>query len=1523
VNGVFRSHDTSAGATLWSKDFTWDWSGYSMNRTVACAGKAAFFISVPSVGTGPQLVKVDLTTKAILWSVSQNSITGTPAVGTSSVFALAGSNIVEFDRTTGVLVRTYVTGGPNTLVTQPILTADTLVAASSSHTYLFNYGTTSPRQTIPFGGEISVASKSVFIASSNGTIRRYGTLDADNPVPVATPATVATLEDTPLTITLAGIDASPLQFLVNTLPTQGALFQTLDGVTPGAAITKVPMLVTNAQGRVIYRPATNTNGPGIGNFTFRAHDGNAPSASAAITVNVTAVNDAPVAINDIVAIRPGESLTAYLPQLNDRDPDGENLTVVSFTQPDQGSVTAAANGGIHFTPAGSFVSGSTSFQYTIRDAGLVTAKAMVTLQLTGPTGLDWPTLGVGPDHTSFQPVLIGTATLSESWASKPGSSARQVAVAGDRVFVSSYSTGAALIALDASTGGETWRKSYAGTSSINPTTWHGGSVIYQVQDGPSQTSHVVALNGADGSQQWSSIFYQQWENYLAPAVDDTGVYITGGSYGGIYGYERDTGGQRFFQSLDQYDEWTPSLHNGGLYSFVKGIFRSHSRSTGAIQWSRTFAWDWAGYDMKRTTACANNTAFFINDTDSQGYPKPRDLISLDLTTQQVRWTASNFAFSGTPALAHGNVYAYASSTTVEAYDQATGALIAVYTAPANAALSGQPIITADTVIACGSTQTFLFNLQTRVLRQTLPAGGYASVAGRCVYVASSDGTVRCYQSPDALNPAPAVASTSVTTAEDTPVTVNLAATDSGNSTFKFVITQMPARGQLYQVAATGGMGALISNVPALVSDPQGRLTYLPPPNQNGSSLGSFGFKASDGNSLSSAALLTIHVTPVNDPPVARADYAQVRPGDILSPLLVKANDGDVDGDSLTITSFTQPPAGVVALNTDGTLRFESSGSISSGTHTFTYTIADAVGVTATASVSVTYGESAGGEWSTFGNGPDHSGFSSAPVNRSALTQRWVYNTSAGSRQVAVAEGKVFVSTIQSSLPVLVALNEKTGALVWSRQLQTVDNGYGTSINSPSFYNGRLYVQCGQQSSAQLVSVNSADGVKEWGKPVTCQWSSYMAPAVSDLGVFINGGTYGGMYGFELDGTQKFFVSLAQVDQWTPSLHQGSLYSLVRRTFRSHALSSGVASWTLNLNPDSSAYSMNRTAAFADGKAVLVDTADYYTSNTSLVCVDTATQQIVWRAAGTFAGTPAVSSGTVYVIDSSGKVQAYSIGDGSLQRTYTVGSTYNRPAHPAPVVTDELLFAPQTNSVLVFGRQDGVLLQTIPYGGEIAVADDQLIISTSDKVYAFGQARTITFSPAGGTFTSAQNITLTASDSSATIRYTTDGSAPNLGSPTVASGSSVLMNHTGKLRAITVKGSSISRVSEASYTITAPASGSAMAMSRSLLPAGGIESVAAADFDRDGQSDLAEAVAGTNPRDAGDVFHINHSSLTAEGTDLRISWPSKSGRSYRVQRSTDLQTWVDVTASIPGTGAEITKHLPAPASGACFLRVRVE
>lgn len=85
-----------------------------------------------------------------------------------------------------------------------------------------------------------------------------------------------------------------------------------------------------------------------------------------------------------------------------------------------------------------------------------------------------------------------------------------------------------------------------------------------------------------------------------------------------------------------------------------------------------------------------------------------------------------------------------------------------------------------------------------------------------------------------------------------------------------------------------------------------------------------------------------------------------------------------------------------------------------------------------------------------------------------------------------------------------------------------------------------------------------------------------------------------------------------------------------------------------------------------------------------------------------------------------------------------------------------------------------------------------------------------FSPAGGTYAAAQNVTITSGTSGATIRYTTNGSTPTSSSGTIYA-SPVAISSTTVLKAIAYNGVlTDSAVNSETYTITGTGSGDAVA-----------------------------------------------------------------------------------------------------------------
>jgi VCBS repeat-containing protein len=172
-----------------------------------------------------------------------------------------------------------------------------------------------------------------------------------------------------------------------------------------------------------------------------------------------------------------------------------------------------------------------------------------------------------------------------------------------------------------------------------------------------------------------------------------------------------------------------------------------------------------------------------------------------------------------------------------------------------------------------------------------------------------------------INDAPVAEDQNVTTAEDTAKDINLVATDIDGDELTYAIVDEPSHG-----------GVVLEGSVA---------TYTPDPDFNGED--SFTFTATDGTLISDMAVVTITVTPVNDAPVAVDDGYTTNEDEVLTVFVAEgllANDSDVDGDTITVDSYTVAPQhGTIILNADGSFTYTPDDNFF-GTDSFVYKIID-------------------------------------------------------------------------------------------------------------------------------------------------------------------------------------------------------------------------------------------------------------------------------------------------------------------------------------------------------------------------------------------------------------------------------------------------------------------------------------------------------------------------------------------------------------------------------------------------------
>jgi uncharacterized protein YdeI (BOF family) len=177
--------------------------------------------------------------------------------------------------------------------------------------------------------------------------------------PVAENQAVETEEDTAVAIALVAsdVDGDPLSFRIQRLPVHGSL----RGTPPD----------------VSYVPDADYNGPD--EFEFAADDGKEGIDTGTVSIEVRPVDDVPVAADDEAMTDEGRVVDVAVLG-NDRDPDGDALRVVGFTQAANGSVVLNGDETIRYQAAVGFT-GPDGFAYTIADAGGATATATVSVQV--------------------------------------------------------------------------------------------------------------------------------------------------------------------------------------------------------------------------------------------------------------------------------------------------------------------------------------------------------------------------------------------------------------------------------------------------------------------------------------------------------------------------------------------------------------------------------------------------------------------------------------------------------------------------------------------------------------------------------------------------------------------------------------------------------------------------------------------------------------------------------------------------------------------------------------------------------------------------------------------------------------------------------------------------------------------------------------------------------------------------------------------------------------------------------------
>ncbi|WP_141347420.1 Ig-like domain-containing protein, partial [Vibrio inusitatus] len=192
-----------------------------------------------------------------------------------------------------------------------------------------------------------------------------------NDGPVAVDDSVATDEDTPVTIDVLAndtdIDGDKLTITEASVPADQGTVEIVDG-------------------KLVFTPAKDFNGDATISYTITDGD---KESSAEVAVAVAPQNDGPIAVDDSVATDEDTPVTIDVLS-NDTDIDGDKLTITAASVSAEQGTVEIVDGKLVFTPAKDF-NGDATISYTITDGDKESSAEVnvaVAPQNDGPIAVD-------------------------------------------------------------------------------------------------------------------------------------------------------------------------------------------------------------------------------------------------------------------------------------------------------------------------------------------------------------------------------------------------------------------------------------------------------------------------------------------------------------------------------------------------------------------------------------------------------------------------------------------------------------------------------------------------------------------------------------------------------------------------------------------------------------------------------------------------------------------------------------------------------------------------------------------------------------------------------------------------------------------------------------------------------------------------------------------------------------------------------------------------------------------------------
>ncbi|MBE1299966.1 MAG: tandem-95 repeat protein [Alteromonadaceae bacterium] len=722
-----------------------------------------------------------------------------------------------------------------------------------------------------------------------------------------------------------------------------------DDITVSVAISTEPengSVSLAEDGSFSYTPTDGFAGTDTFTYQLTKTPGGADTATVTITVNN--VNTAPTATEDNYSLDEDTVLTITAADgvlSNDDDLDGDTLLASLAEEPSSGSLQLSEDGSFTYTPNADFF-GSDTFTYQVSDGGPETSQAQVILTIS-PVN-DVP-LANDDSYTTNEDEILTISDVTLGLLANDSDADLSEDTRYTELSVS---------LLQAPDTGELSLQANGTFTYTPPLNFFGDiSFTYQVSDSAGETASASVTISVVNAQ---DLPIAEDDSY---AVDED-TTLTVSAEEGLLTNDSDPEGQALSVTstitlpangdvsinLDGSFSYTPNSDFNGADTFTYQVSDSAGgTATGNVSISINQIND-APVAVDDTVSVAESSSQTLtpldNDSDVDNDPLRIESASavngqLTFTETQINYTAPDTEGTDTVTYTISDGLLTASASIAIAV---TGVNDAPVANPDTATTDEDTTVTIDVLAndtdEDGDTLTISSASATsgsvEIIGNQLSYSPTANFNGTATltYIISDPSNATSSASVTvtvtAVNDAPSVVSDSVTTNEDTAVTINPLSNDSDVENDTLIIQT---------VSAVTGTAVL---------DGDTAITYTPEADFNGSV--DITYLASDQNGGTSTGTISVTVNAVNDSPVTGEDTAAALQGETIN-ITPLDNDTDVDGDTLTITEATATTGTVTIDSTSTSLSFTAQ-TDTTDTVTINYAVSDGNGGTATGTVTV-------------------------------------------------------------------------------------------------------------------------------------------------------------------------------------------------------------------------------------------------------------------------------------------------------------------------------------------------------------------------------------------------------------------------------------------------------------------------------------------------------------------------------------------------------------------------------------------